>query len=145
MRRLVPLLLLAAAAAGCGGSSRPSTTLSTPSGVVNATVQEIQAYPGRYAGATVVVGAGMGRKLQAHAFTVAVGARQRTRLANKGLLVVAKTVPAARPGQILKIRGRVLLFRPASAKREIPLPIDVAKLEPFDRRPVLVASSVTVR
>lgn len=140
MRSTAALLLGVVVLAGCGGSSKPAA-----SGAVNATPSEIQQYPGRFAGKTVVVGAGMGRPVEAHAFTVALGPRQRTRLGNKGLLVIAQNVPNAKPGAILRILGRVVLFRPGSAKREIAMPVDVAKLEPFDRRPVLVASSVTVR
>lgn len=140
MRRVAILLLGVVVLAGCGGSSKPKA-----GGAVNATPEEIQQYPGRFAGQTVVVGAGMGRPVEAHAFTVALGPRQRTRLANKGLLVIAQNVPNAKPGAILRIRGRVLLLRPGSAKREIPIPVDVAKLESFARRPVLVASSVSVR
>jgi hypothetical protein len=143
MRRGVIVAACALAAAGCGGGS--STQLQKPSGVQSATAQDILHHSGRWAGATVVVAGAMGSRLQAHAFTIDAGVRQTTRISNRGLLVIAKSVPAATTGKIVLITGTVVLFRPSDAKQQIPVSVDVAKLEVFNRKPAILATKVAVR
>jgi hypothetical protein len=141
MRRGVVLVVVALAVAGCGSTSH----LDKPEGIQPATATEIQHHVGRWAGARVVVSGAMGRKLQAHAFTIDAGRRQATAQSNRGLLVIAASVPQAKIGQIVQITGKVVLFRPSDVKQQVPISVDVAKLEVYNRKAAVVATKVTVR
>ncbi len=131
---------------GPGGAGPQAGTVTVRGGVppqASASAAEILQHAGRFAGHTVVVGGGMGRRLGSHAFTFGQPVNQPTPPTAGGLLVVAARVPSVRPGHPLEATGRVVLLRARNAARELPYRLPRAVLRRFARHAVLVARRVT--
>jgi hypothetical protein len=111
--RRLPLLLatLLVAACGSGSSSGTTTTTSKAAAPVPASVGEIEATPGSWAGKTVVVAGPVTKHLGPQGFVVGTGTQQPTQGNRVGLLVLTKEARAVKPGNLVKVTGRVVLFR----------------------------------
>lgn len=148
MRRLAPLLVLAALAAGCGSGKTaigaPTTKASAKAGAVPVTPGEISHYPGRFAGHRVLVSGPMAQSYGAHAFTLGGRSQQPSTNAKRGVLVLAQSPPKVKLGQIVVVKGTVLLFRPAIVQRKVRYSIDAARLKRFEEYPTVIATSVRV-
>jgi hypothetical protein len=112
--RRLPLLLATLLLAACGSGSGSSGTgvLKTTAGTpVAASVGEIEATPGSWAGKTVVVAGPVTKHLGPQGFVVGTGTQQPTQGNRVGLLVLTKEARAVKPGNLVKVTGRVVLFR----------------------------------
>lgn len=149
MRRLAPLLVIVALAAGCNSGrttiGAPTTKTSAKASTVAVTPGEVTHYPGRFAGHQVVLSGPMAKTYGPHAFTLGGRSQQAAVNAKQGVLVLAKSPPKAKLGQILVVKGTVLLFRPTVVQRKVSYSLDTKRLKRFTEYPTVIATSVTVR